>query len=368
MYGLLKGACRGLSGEQRKEWRSHQCSVCSSLGQGFGQAARVATSYDGALLSVLWEAQLPERVESRRSATRCPLSPFRRRVVPDPDAAGRRYARGIAILSIWAKAEDWLADGDVWWVRLPGIARWLRVRAREAQRELSDLGCDVRGHLQAVSHHSALERSSHSLDVRCVPVEEAYGAVFAHTASLSGAPQNAECLLEMGRAYGRLTYLLDAVEDMQADRRQGKPNLLLDCLGLQEAHAALPSLAGEAWGRVKGALGRLTLVRHDQLLAESLVDRVPRQLGAIRGQRPRDDEAQEEVEGASPSRERVSRWHHKWSSAWQCAKFAAVFGVCDTPNEDECPCCACCKCCCGDCSGCDDCCRAWCCESCSRLE
>ena len=133
MYGLLKGACCSLSPDQRREWRAHQCSVCSALGQGFGQAARVATSWDGALLSVLWEAQLPG-AEPRRSAMRCPLPPFRRHVVPDPGASGRRFARDITMLSAWAKAEDWLADGDVWWVRS---------RAHRAERELSDLGFDA---------------------------------------------------------------------------------------------------------------------------------------------------------------------------------------------------------------------------------
>ena len=42
----------------RDEWIGHLCGLCLALRDGHGQLARVATNYDGLLISVLVRAQL----------------------------------------------------------------------------------------------------------------------------------------------------------------------------------------------------------------------------------------------------------------------------------------------------------------------
>jgi len=282
VYGLLRGACRRLPPDGRGEWRAHQCAVCSALGNEFGLLARIATHWDAALLSVLWEAQLPQQAEPERVTVRCPVPPFRQRAVPDPAGPGRRFAGSIAILTAWAKAEDWLADADVRWIRFPGVARWARRRADRAQQQLNELGFDARPHTEAILHHTAVERSTRSLDDRCAPVEGAYAAAFAHTSQLSEAQGNLASLGEMGRAYGRLTYLADAAQDVESDRRHGRANLLLDCLGREEVERALPFVAGQARQRLREAFAQLEVSRHAELLQRLLIDRAPYRV------RPRD--------------------------------------------------------------------------------
>ncbi|MYW00112.1 hypothetical protein GT354_17820, partial [Streptomyces sp. SID3343] len=69
------------------------------------------------------------------------------------------------------------------------------------------------------------------------PTETATAAAFAHTAILAGRPENAEPLAEAGRLFGRLAHLLDAVEDIHADRAAGAWNpLLATGTGPEEAH------------------------------------------------------------------------------------------------------------------------------------
>jgi hypothetical protein len=58
------------------------------------------------------------------------------------------------------------------------------------------------------------------------PTEAATAAAFAHTAVLAGRPGNAAPLAEAGRYFGRLAHLLDAAQDLEADRANGAWNPL----------------------------------------------------------------------------------------------------------------------------------------------
>jgi hypothetical protein len=58
------------------------------------------------------------------------------------------------------------------------------------------------------------------------PTEEATALALEHTAVLAGRPGNRAPLREMGRYFGRLAHLLDAVEDLSGDQQTGAWNPL----------------------------------------------------------------------------------------------------------------------------------------------
>jgi len=59
------------------------------------------------------------------------------------------------------------------------------------------------------------------------PTETAVAEAFAHTAVLAGRPGNQAALREVGRLFGRVAHLLDAVEDYPDDVARGKWNPLV---------------------------------------------------------------------------------------------------------------------------------------------
>ncbi|WP_260860724.1 hypothetical protein [Mycobacterium tilburgii] len=59
-----------------------------------------------------------------------------------------------------------------------------------------------------------------------VPTETAVATAFGYTAVLAGRPGNQAPLREIGRLFGRIAHLLDAVEDHDADLAHGKWNPL----------------------------------------------------------------------------------------------------------------------------------------------
>ncbi|MFH9795595.1 DUF5685 family protein [Streptomyces virginiae] len=228
MFGIIR-PCRHRLGEGlRTEWMAHLCGLCLALRSEYGQFARVATNYDGLILSVLTEAQSQRTGDWRRGAGPCPLRGMRSADVAQGE--GARLAATVSLVLAAAKMRDHAADGDGLVGRRPVALAARRIahawdRAGVAGGER--LGFDTALLLAAVERQPDVERSTGpggSLLTVTEPSETATAAAFAYTAVLTDRPGNAEPLAEAGRLFGRLAHLLDAVEDLDADEASGAWN------------------------------------------------------------------------------------------------------------------------------------------------
>ncbi|MGW7467861.1 DUF5685 family protein [Streptomyces xantholiticus] len=228
MFGIIR-PCRHRLGEgMRTEWMAHLCGLCLALRGEYGQFARVATNYDGLIVSVLTEAQSQRTGDWRRGAGPCPLRGMRSADVAQGE--GARLAATVSLVLAAAKIRDHVADGDGLLGRRPvtlaarRIAHgWDRAGAAGGER----LGFDTAVLLGAVERQPEIERLTGpggSLLSVTEPTETATSAAFAHTAVLADRPDNVEPLAEAGRLFGRLAHLLDAVEDLDADEASGAWN------------------------------------------------------------------------------------------------------------------------------------------------
>ncbi|CAL9388466.1 hypothetical protein SUDANB121_01215 [Nocardiopsis dassonvillei] len=229
MFGILRPCRHTLPEGLADEWMAHMCGLCLALRDDHGQASRIATNYDGLVISVLTAAQAPEQAGTRE-AGRCPLRGMRG--ARAADGAGARLAAAVSLLLASAKIADHIEDGDGIYAR-PGVRafagrvaeRW----RRGATASGDGLGIDGSTLLAVIDRQRELELSAGpGTDVLTVtaPAEEATGEAFAHTAVLAGCPTNAEPLREAGRLFGRVAHLLDAVEDLEEDRARGAWNPL----------------------------------------------------------------------------------------------------------------------------------------------
>jgi hypothetical protein len=231
VFGIIRPCQHRLAGELREAWRAHLCGMCLSLRDDHGQLARLATNYDGLIISVLAEAQAPAGDgPGRRQAGPCPLRGMRRASVTTGDYA--RLAATVSLVLAAAKVRDHAADGDGLAGR-PGLRRAATALARNwdagGARAGGQLGFDTSVLTAAVSRQEALEAQAGAgtpLLAITEPTETATGAAFGYTAVLAGRPGNEEPLTEAGRLFGRIAHLLDAVEDLPADTRNGTWNPL----------------------------------------------------------------------------------------------------------------------------------------------
>ncbi|MGW5051850.1 DUF5685 family protein [Actinokineospora sp. NPDC004072] len=226
MFGILRPCRHRLPGELATSWLAHLCGLCLALRDDHGQLARTVTNYDGLAISALVEAQA-ER-DDRRVAGPCPLRAMRR--APVAEGAGARLAAAVSLVLAAAKVRDHIDDRDGVLGRRPvaGAARSVARRwARQAAQTGADLGFGTGVLLEAVGRQGEVEAAvgpGSSVLAATEPTETATAAAFAHTAVLAGRPGNAEPLAEAGRLFGRIAHLVDAVEDLDADRAGGQWN------------------------------------------------------------------------------------------------------------------------------------------------
>ena len=230
MFGIIRPCRHRLGGELAAAWQAHLCGMCLSLRDDHGQAARLATNYDGLVISVLAEAQA-EGAPQRRTAGRCALRGMRKADVAIGDCA--RLAATVSLVLAAAKIRDHVGDGDGALGR-PGVrgaatalaTRWAAASARTGQQ----LGFEVGVLTEAVGRQADIEAAAGpgtALLTVTEPTEIATAAAFAHTAVLAGKPANQAPLREAGRLFGRIAHLVDAVEDLDADQAAGAWNPLL---------------------------------------------------------------------------------------------------------------------------------------------
>ncbi len=229
MFGIIR-PCQHRLGELGAAWQAHLCGLCLSLRDDHGQAARLATNYDGLVISVLAEAQAAGAPQ-RRNAGRCALRGMRTAEVAVGDCA--RLAATVSLVLAAAKIRDHADDGDGPYGR-PGVrgaatalaTRWAAASARTG----GQLGFEVGVLTEAVGRQLAVETAAGpgtSLLTVTEPTETATAAAFAQTAVLAGQPANQTPLAEAGQLFGRIAHLVDAVEDLDDDRRRGAWNPLL---------------------------------------------------------------------------------------------------------------------------------------------
>jgi hypothetical protein len=283
MFGIIRPCRHRLTPALQRAWLSHLCGLCLALRDGHGQAARVATNYDGLIISALVDAQSSASASTRQAGP-CALRGMRTATVANGE--GAKLAAAVSLVLASAKVRDHVEDGDGALARRPVAAAARRVAGRWDRKGAAGgtaVGFDTALLVDAVERQSGIEQTSGPgtpLLTVTEPTETATAAAFGHTAVLAGRPRNREPLEEAGRLFGRLAHLLDAVEDLTEDRANGAWNPL-DATGTGQARAR--ELCADAVHGVKLAL-RDVEFEDEKLVHALLVHELERSVRRVFGE------------------------------------------------------------------------------------
>lgn len=276
MFGMAHVCRHQLTDDLRDQWLAHMCGLCLSLRDTHGQLSRAVTNTDAITLSILVEAQQDGRQE-RVLAGRCALRGMRTAAVVPVEAVSARLGRTASLTLAAAKAQDVVAEQQY------GLTERAPVRAAAANRVASRLrrqaladepmaqAVHAVGLLEQLADQGRVERSvrpGDQLDAVTEAAARSAEEVFAASAEAAGRPENEAALRRLGRAYGALAHLVDAVEDLDDDRRRGRFNPLLAAgWGPRRTRELCQRLVRE----IRDAFGDLNL-RDDRLARLLLVD------------------------------------------------------------------------------------------------
>ena len=215
MFGLMKytGSC--LAPAAKHERQTRYCGTCKSIGRLFGQSARATLNHDAVFLGELLSALQPTALSSAA------FTPRRCFVLPKADdiPPALAYAAAANVVLTEFAVTDQLLDGDKrWWP----VQKTLSRSFHAARAHLLAAGLPVETLFAQQQRQAEYERTpSRSLAFFAEPTGAATRLVFAH-----GAASYAEPLGLLGEAFGRLIYVLDAIQDQVQDTKKGAFNAL----------------------------------------------------------------------------------------------------------------------------------------------
>ncbi|GLZ29469.1 hypothetical protein Lesp02_16590 [Lentzea sp. NBRC 105346] len=361
MFGIIRPCRNRLGSELKAAWLSHLCGMCLSLRDEHGHLARLVTNYDGLMISALVEAQAGR---STRKAGPCALRGLRSADVSIGD--GARLAASTSLILASLKLRDHVDDGDGLAGRFGWAGRRLASRwAEQGSSASSDLGVDTAVMVAAVSRQASVEALAglgSSVLLVTAPTEEATAYAVSRTAVLAGRPGNEAPLREVGRLFGRVAHLLDAVEDLSSDQASGSYNpLVATGTSIDEARR----LCDDAAVGIRLALKEVEF-SDSRLVHKLLAHEVDEAIIRVFGGRAKDHTWSDPGSGLWAWPQLHNQPQPRGCFAG-CGAFLYMCGTCqfccrdpfpgpwsDKRRENACDCdCDGCDCCCKDCSDCD---------------
>lgn len=229
MFGTLKPHRCTLDDAAYSRYRTYYCGLCQGLGRHVGPLGRAALSRDAVLVAILADAL--QESAAPDDTTRCPMMPLGHQPTRTPGAPAMEAATGLQLLLGDQKLADRALEGGR---AARVIRRWAAGPVARARTDLVALGVPV-DRLDGFEHTQLrVEVPGVTGPARAArPTAEALGLVFAALADLPGTAvavrtaETRETLRALGRAVGRVIYLVDAFEDLDRDRRKGEFNPLL---------------------------------------------------------------------------------------------------------------------------------------------
>lgn len=257
MFGYILADTGALTPEQRDRYKGCYCGLCRCIGSRCGQLCRMSLTYDMVFLTLLL-GSLYEPPEEEQNGP-CPIHPLRKRRSWQSEATG--YAADLSVILARQNClDDWADERRL--LRL-GEAALLRRGAEEAAGRLPKKAAAVQACLRELGEIEA--RGEKSPD----PGASAFGRLMGEL-FLWREDRWADTLREAGEHMGRFLYLLDALEDLDRDRRRGCYNPLAGVVGEGATREDILDILVNQAASCAALIDRLPLVQDAELLRNIL--------------------------------------------------------------------------------------------------
>lgn len=214
MFGYVRPLKGELKVREYESFKSVYCGLCHELKKRCGFAARFVANYDLTFMAML----LSEQTKPCYMHKRCIASPFRKKCCCCSDPALEVAADYSVILAYWKLRDSVEDDGSIK-ARLASLL--LRRGYKKAAASAPEFDSLVRENLRTLA---ALEAEScDSID----RTADSFAAILRAAAEGAGSEERRRILAQIFYHVGRVVYILDAVDDLERDVRDGSYNPLI---------------------------------------------------------------------------------------------------------------------------------------------
>ena len=222
MFGYIKPHSPELKVKEQEAYRAVYCGLCKEMGRTYGQLSRMTLSYDLAFLAILAMAVKGEMVEFHQE--RCMVHPLKKRNICQP-CESLELSAAMAVILLYHKLKDNIADGDTAEKAACLLALPAAQRAYDkAAEKLPNLAKVTEEQMAA---QAVLEKENcSSVDRAAEPTAKILEAVLG---GLSEDSTQQLVLKRIGYLLGRCIYLMDALDDLEEDKKNNRYNPFRFC-------------------------------------------------------------------------------------------------------------------------------------------
>lgn len=197
-------------------YRSFYCGLCRNLHQRYGRAAQMMLNYDLTFLALLLSGLYEPETEIVMH--RCMPHPVGKHQMAENEAVS--YAADMSVLLSYQKLmDDWQDERKL---TKRAVAGALKSGYNEASQKYPRQVSAIEENISLL--HEAEKENCRDVDYVAGLTGRFLGEVFAWREDVWQ-----DELRRIGFFLGKFIYLMDAVEDLEKDRKCGNYNLFLDC-------------------------------------------------------------------------------------------------------------------------------------------
>ncbi len=229
MFGYVNPDKPELKMREYEVYRAYYCAVCKAIGRNSGQMARLTLSYDLSFLALLLDALDP--APNRILRERCVAHPTRKHAImaSNPVIA---YAADMNVLLAYYNLKDkWMDERNV---GAEAASLLIHVAARKSAARWPAQADGIRNQLEVL--HLLEKARCDSTDEVAEPFARIMEILFDCPLVTDEATRKG--LAWLGYNLGRWIYLLDALDDLESDVREGSYNPLVLQYGYTEGSVA----------------------------------------------------------------------------------------------------------------------------------
>ena len=233
MFGLMRAKKCGMNAEEKEFRRLNYCGTCKTMGSLYGQKSRLLLNHDTVFLAEILSALGDENVSGWQKS----YQSFNCLSLPESEMpASLQFAATTNIILTEFKLADHVADERK---RRYKMARGaFSSEFRRAEMLLNGWNFPLREVRAILESQTARERSEKSLDALALPTAETTAVFFREGVKRIDRPELADAAFDLGFAFGRLVYLVDAFEDFEKDFRASQFNAFRAAFGLTQMKAS----------------------------------------------------------------------------------------------------------------------------------
>ena len=222
MFGYVRPCVPELKVKDNELYRATYCGLCRTMGKTTGAFSKVALNYDFVFLALLRMSLGNDEVQLKMR--RCPVHPFKKRPMIEPNESLKFSARTTTILTR-LKLKDNVNDSHGFAKIKAKTAGAVSIFFKKTEKNLKELEEKI---CACISELSLLEKEGcDSID----KVSDTSGRLLANLASFGADEQSSRILYQIGYHLGKLIYVLDAVDDFESDQKTGSFNVLKNSFG-----------------------------------------------------------------------------------------------------------------------------------------